>query len=125
MIATRVDVLLHEGASGMPDNLVDSGYVFAALTGKLVAREVLTKHLRELNELTGLPPVRLHDLRHGVASLMLAAGADDVDGRLLPAHPGIILVIRDRTRSASRNSLVRVVGGCLGDVCPQGRKPVG
>ncbi|MGW3349280.1 tyrosine-type recombinase/integrase [Nonomuraea rubra] len=24
----------------------------------------------------GLPPVRLHDLRHGAASLMLAAGVD-------------------------------------------------
>src|SRR6266581_181062 len=28
------------------------------------------------SDLTGLPPVRLHDLRHGAASLALAAGAD-------------------------------------------------
>ncbi|MEV4062432.1 tyrosine-type recombinase/integrase [Nonomuraea dietziae] len=26
--------------------------------------------------LAGLPPIRLHDLRHGVASLMLAAGVE-------------------------------------------------
>ncbi|MER7361092.1 tyrosine-type recombinase/integrase [Nonomuraea wenchangensis] len=25
---------------------------------------------------TGLPPIRLHDLRHGAASLMLAAGVE-------------------------------------------------
>jgi hypothetical protein len=32
--------------------------------------------LRELNTAAGLPPVRLHDLRHGAATLMLAAGTD-------------------------------------------------
>jgi Phage integrase family len=35
-----------------------------------------TKRLRYLIDKAGLPPVRLHDLRHGAASLAHAAGAD-------------------------------------------------
>lgn len=36
----------------------------------------LTGQFEKLVELAGLPPIRLHDLRHVSASLMLAAGAD-------------------------------------------------
>lgn len=31
---------------------------------------------REIREAAGLPPIRLHDLQHGAASLMLAGGVD-------------------------------------------------
>lgn len=36
----------------------------------------LTDHFRGLVELSGLPRIRLHDLRHVSASLMLAVGVD-------------------------------------------------
>ena len=36
--------------------------------------QTVTKRFRELSDAAGLRPVRLHDLRHGQASLMLAAG---------------------------------------------------
>ena len=54
----------------------DSGYVFTGLGGDPLAPDRLTRHFRTLTEATGLPPVRLHDLRHGAASLALAAGVD-------------------------------------------------
>jgi hypothetical protein len=39
---------------------------------------LVTKRFAELQDEAGLRHVRLHDLRHGMASLMLAAGADMV-----------------------------------------------
>jgi Phage integrase family len=36
----------------------------------------VTKHFNELVAASGLPPIRLHDLRHGAATLALEAGVD-------------------------------------------------
>jgi hypothetical protein len=36
----------------------------------------ITDHFHEVSEAADLPPMRLHDLRHGAASLMPAAGID-------------------------------------------------
>ncbi|WP_240522173.1 tyrosine-type recombinase/integrase [Amycolatopsis vastitatis] len=36
----------------------------------------MTARFQELTRQAGLPPIRLHDLRHGAATLALAAGAD-------------------------------------------------
>jgi site-specific recombinase XerD len=38
--------------------------------------DYLTWRLRALIDQCGLPPVRLHDLRHGAASLALATGVE-------------------------------------------------
>ena len=53
---------------------VDSGHVFTKEDGTPLHPETVTKRFRELSDAAGLRPVRLHDLRHGQASLMLAAG---------------------------------------------------
>ncbi|MGY0231149.1 tyrosine-type recombinase/integrase [Longispora urticae] len=42
--------------------------------GRPVGPDWLTRHLQVLIRRAGLPPVRLHDLRHGAASLAAAAG---------------------------------------------------
>jgi integrase len=52
----------------------DSGHVFTKADGSTLHPETVTKRFRELSDAAGLRPVRLHDLRHGQASLMLAAG---------------------------------------------------
>ncbi len=44
--------------------------------GGPLSPEYLTRTFARLIRQTGLPPVRLHDLRHGAASLALTAGAD-------------------------------------------------
>jgi integrase len=53
-----------------------SGYVFTAPGGGPLCPEYLTRTFNTLVADAGLPPVRLHDLRHGAATLMLLAGAD-------------------------------------------------
>lgn len=52
----------------------DHGLVFARETGDPIPPESATKAFGRLVNEAGLRPVRLHDLRHGRASLMLAAG---------------------------------------------------
>jgi integrase len=58
------------------NGLIPSGYVFTGADGGPLSPEYLTRAFAKLIKQTGLPPVRLHDLRHGAASLALAAGAD-------------------------------------------------
>ncbi len=53
-----------------------SGYVLTAPGGGPLSPDCLTRTFNGLVAETGLPPVRLHDLRHGAATLMLRAGAD-------------------------------------------------
>ena len=55
---------------------VDHGLVFAREDGNPLPLDHVTKRFRELCQAAGLRPIRLHDLRHGAASLMLAAGVD-------------------------------------------------
>lgn len=52
--------------------------------------ERLTGAFRDAVRASGLPPVRLHDLRHGAASLALAAGADLKTVQDLLGHSTII-----------------------------------
>ena len=54
----------------------DTGLVFTTLTGRPLHPADVTDHFTRLAAVAGLPPVRLHDLRHGAATLTLAAGAD-------------------------------------------------
>ncbi len=53
---------------------VDHGLVFAREDGNPIAPEAVTKAFGDLVRAAGLRPVRVHDLRHGHASVMLAAG---------------------------------------------------
>jgi integrase len=53
-----------------------SGYVFTDLRGQPLHPEYLYYSFKKLTKAAGLPPIRLHDLRHTAASLALEAGAD-------------------------------------------------
>jgi integrase len=54
----------------------DGGHVFTNVGGRPISPDRLSINFGKLITATGLPPVRLHDLRHGAASLALQAGAD-------------------------------------------------
>ncbi|HYT10451.1 MAG TPA: tyrosine-type recombinase/integrase [Mycobacteriales bacterium] len=54
----------------------ESGLVFTTPTGHPVHPADVTDRFARLAAAAELPPVRLHDLRHGAATLTLAAGAD-------------------------------------------------
>ncbi|GAA2791498.1 tyrosine-type recombinase/integrase [Saccharopolyspora taberi] len=55
---------------------VDSGRVFTREDGTWVHPGWLSEAFERAVRAAGLPPVRLHDLRHGAATLALAGGAD-------------------------------------------------
>lgn len=54
----------------------NSGFAFTDEIGRPLHPQQVSDQFYQLAFQVGLPPVRLHDLRHGAASLMLAAGVD-------------------------------------------------
>ena len=56
--------------------ITSEGWVFAHEDGEPLSPSYLTHQFNDLVEEAGLPPVRLHDLRHGAATLMLLAGGE-------------------------------------------------
>ncbi|WP_017623401.1 site-specific integrase [Nocardiopsis chromatogenes] len=67
------------------------GYVFTAVGGGPLAPERLSRLFRRLNTASGLPPVRLHDLRHGAATLALAVGVELKVVQAMLGHASIVL----------------------------------
>ncbi len=65
--------------------------VFTRDDGRPIRPEYLTRHFQRLAQDAGLPPIRLHDLRHGAATLALAAGADLKTIQDLLGHSSIVL----------------------------------
>jgi len=55
---------------------VETGMVFTQEDGSWIHPGKVTDLFERLVAASGLPPIRLHDLRHGAATLMLAAGID-------------------------------------------------
>ncbi|WP_406307980.1 site-specific integrase [Streptomyces griseoaurantiacus] len=70
---------------------VETGRVFTKENGELLHPANVTRRFIELYEEIGLPPVRLHDLRHGAATLAHAAGADLKDIQEMLGHSSITI----------------------------------
>ncbi|MBC6461491.1 tyrosine-type recombinase/integrase [Actinomadura sp. HBU206391] len=69
----------------------DSGYVFTNLNGNPVDPGRLTHVFQQMLTEHALPPVRLHDLRHGAATLALAAGVELKVVQDMLGHSSIVL----------------------------------
>jgi hypothetical protein len=69
----------------------DTGYVFTSTDGQPLHPDYLTRRFRRLVKESGLPPVRLHDLRHGAARLAHCAGADLKTIQEQLGHTSIVL----------------------------------
>jgi Phage integrase family len=103
------------------DSYCDSGYVFTSLTGDPLAPDRLSRSFRSLADVAGLPPVRLHDLRHDAASLALAAGADLKVVHDMLGHASIVLtadtyisVLPEVARKAAEDvATLLISAGCL------------
>jgi integrase len=68
----RQRLILHDlGKRWRPD-----GLVFLRLDGRAIRPDWLTHRFTALVAASGLPPVRLHDLRHGAATIALTARVD-------------------------------------------------
>ncbi|ONF67859.1 hypothetical protein AVR91_0220640 [Amycolatopsis keratiniphila subsp. keratiniphila] len=71
---------------GAPD-----GWVFAHGNGQYWSPSYVSHSFRRLIIKSGLPPVRFRDLRHGAATLSLAAGNDLKTVQALLGHASIVL----------------------------------
>lgn len=67
------------------------GFVFAHPDGRPSSPSYLTHHFRALQDRHGLPPIRFHDVRHGAATLALAAVADLKAIQDMLGHASIVL----------------------------------
>ncbi len=54
----------------------DSGFVFTREDGAALHPDFASRHFGRLVHRADLPPIRLHDLRHGAATIALAGGVD-------------------------------------------------
>jgi integrase len=73
--------------------LLETDYVFADDDGRPYHPEFISKRFRRASKRAGLPPIRLHDLRHTFATVALSAGIHPkvVSERLGHANIGITL----------------------------------
>lgn len=98
-----------------------SGFVFTNLNGDPMAPDRLTRTFRRLTSDAGLPPVRLHDLRHGAATLALAAEVDLRVVQEMLGHSSIVLTADTYTSvlpavahsAAEKVAMLIIRAGCL------------
>ncbi|MFL4494709.1 tyrosine-type recombinase/integrase [Streptomyces sp. VTCC 41912] len=69
----------------------ETGRVFTKENGEILHPANVTRRFIELCEEIGLQPIRLHDLRHGAATLAHAAGADLKDIQEMLGHSSIAI----------------------------------
>ncbi|MFI6637900.1 tyrosine-type recombinase/integrase [Nonomuraea fuscirosea] len=69
----------------------ESGYVFTTADGAPLRPDYLTGRFLRLVAASGQPPIRLHDLRHGAATLALAAHTDLKVVQAMLGHASIVL----------------------------------
>ncbi|WP_329521828.1 tyrosine-type recombinase/integrase [Spirillospora sp. NBC_01491] len=58
------------------ESWTETGFVFTTETGQPLHPAYVTEQFEQLSMEADLPPIRFHDLRHGAASILLAAGYD-------------------------------------------------
>ncbi|WP_149256817.1 tyrosine-type recombinase/integrase [Actinomadura sp. K4S16] len=101
----------------------DSGYAFTNLNGDPVAPGRLTHVFQKLIAEHDVPQIRLHDLRHGAATLALAAGVQLKVGQEMLGHSSIVLtadtytsVLPEVAHTAAKKTaayLLHAAGWCL------------
>jgi integrase len=80
------------------DICTETGVVFTDFDGSELHAAAVTSRFRVLHTQAGLPPIRLHDLRHGAATTALAAGVDMTSCPRRPRRPPLILPSLSRVR---------------------------
>jgi integrase len=70
---------------------IDTGLVFTIPDGHCVHPSDVTDRFHALTRQAGLPQIRLHDLRHGAATLALAAGVDMKTVQAMLRHSSITI----------------------------------
>jgi integrase len=102
----------------------DSGYVFTRPDGTPLHPDYLTQRFRILVARAGLPPIRLHALRHGAATLAHTAGADlkTVQDQLGHASIAITADLYTNILPATQHQAAEATARLLHDATVQNRK---
>lgn len=106
----------------------DTGYVFTSEDGRLLHPQQVTVTFKRRAREAGLPPIRLHDLRHTAATLALTAGIHPkvVSERLGHASIGITLDTYSHVGEGLQEEAASKVAGLIfGDqaAAPADRSP--
>jgi integrase len=102
-----------------PDSV---GWVFTRADGQNVHPNYVSVHFARLITQADLPPIRLHDLRHGAATLALASGADLKVVQEMLGHSSI--TITADTYTSVLPELARAAAEGVADLLPRGRRDV-
>ncbi|MGW2375589.1 site-specific integrase [Kitasatospora sp. NPDC001683] len=103
------------------DAWVETGRVFTKENGEWLHPTAVTDRFRELAEGAGLPPIRLHDLRHGAASLAHAAGADLHSIKEMLGHSSI--GITSDTYTTLLPQVDRAIAEAAAQLVPRANRP--
>ncbi|MET7400635.1 tyrosine-type recombinase/integrase [Dactylosporangium sp. NPDC005572] len=76
---------------------IENGLLFTEPDGRAIHPDWVSRRFRTAVNEAGLPPIRLHDLRHGAATLALAAGADIKTVQAMLRHSTITLTANTYT----------------------------
>ena len=100
----------------------DSGYVFTTEDGRVLHPQRVTQVFKRLAGAAGLPPIRLHDLRHTAATLALSAGIHPkvVSERLGHATIGITLDTYSHVGEGLQEEAAAKVAGLIFGDCQEG-----
>ena len=71
----------------------DSDFVFAKADGKLIPAMTINRRLKRLLSDCGLPDIRVHDLRHSWATLMLSEGINPKIASSMLGHSNISITL--------------------------------
>jgi hypothetical protein len=106
----------------MGEAWVRSGKVFTREDGEALHPDTAFQEFLRVAYAAGLPPIRLHDLRHGAATLMLAGGADMELVQALLRHSSITItsdtytsVLPEVAREAAEAAVALVPRKAVGD----------
>jgi integrase len=100
---------------------IDTGRIFTREDGSELHPEYVTRHFERLCKQAGLPPIRLHDLRHGAATLALAGGADLKTVSEMLGHSTI--VITADTYTSVLPEVARQAAESAAAIVPRNRRP--
>jgi integrase len=103
----------------------DSGLVFTRPDGAPIHPDLITDWFRRLARAAGLPPIRLHDVRHSYATAALAAGvpAKVVSERLGHATVAITLDVYSHVIPGMDAQAANAVASLILDGSSQSERP--
>jgi integrase len=101
----------------MGEGWTDLGLIFSRVDGGLLHPERFSKSFADRARQLGLPKIRLHDLRHGWATMALAAGVHPkvVQERLGHANTGITLDVYSHVTAGLHDDAAERVAGLVFD----------